>query len=84
VWICGANKVLVDVFLFYSTWLVVGVTIKRLLVVSRPLNHNFKFTVPQAKKAVVALGLASFCVACLKLKYSGEKITENRSDYNKK
>lgn len=71
VWLCGANKVLVDVFLFYSTWLVVGLTTKRLLVIGCPMRFSFKCTVKKAKTIVYTIGLTSLSVACLKLKYSG-------------
>ncbi|KAK6636881.1 hypothetical protein RUM43_010545 [Polyplax serrata] len=71
VWLCGANKILVDVFLFYSTWLVVGLTVKRLLVIGCPMKFSFKCSVKRAKRVVYSIGLSSFSIACLKLKYSG-------------
>ncbi|KAL0276058.1 UNVERIFIED_CONTAM: hypothetical protein PYX00_003721 [Menopon gallinae] len=71
VWLCGANKVLVDVFLFYSTWLVVGLTVKRLLVIGCPMKSSFKCTVKTAKRIVYIIGLTSFSIALLKLRYSG-------------
>lgn len=74
VWLCGANKILVDVFLFYSTWLVVGLTVKRLLVIGCPMKFSFKCSVKRAKRVVYFIGLTSFSIACLKLKYSGRYV----------
>ncbi|KAJ8889383.1 hypothetical protein PR048_008882 [Dryococelus australis] len=70
-WLCALNKVLLGVSFYYSTWLVVSLTWERLATITYPLTLGVWCNKKVAMMVVCTLGVLSFMVGVVRVKYSG-------------
>ncbi|PSN38006.1 hypothetical protein C0J52_13516 [Blattella germanica] len=73
-WLCGTHKVMIEIFFLLSTWMVVALTMERLMVVSCPFKLGFRLNARSAAIIVIILCSALFPIGLTKLQYAGFEV----------
>ncbi|XP_069677584.1 B1 bradykinin receptor-like isoform X2 [Periplaneta americana] len=73
-WLCGMHKVMIEMFFLLSTWMVVTLTLERLMVVWCPFRLGSRLNARSASIVVFILSGTLLPVGLTKLQYAGFEV----------